>query len=327
MGSFKDQRNGNPEEMIEVRRYSSELRSEWDALISIAPGATFLLKRDFMEYHSDRFEDHSMVVMDDRQLVAALPANQDSSGVIYSHQGLTYGGMVFQPGVKTPTARSYLLATIEKLKSMSCAELRIRLIPSVFRKIPDQMDEYLYSELDFSRSARDYSTAIDLMADIKWSHDRKNRLNKGLKLGLSVSESEDPSLLMELVEDNLMARFGKKPVHTREELSLLKSKFPANIRFITVTDDQEFLGGAVIFTDNLFIHTQYLHSNEEGKKKGAIEVLIDHLTVNHKSQLRYLSFGISTEQDGKYLNEGLLSFKESFGGFGVIHDVLRKKLN
>ncbi len=35
---------------------------------------------------------------------------------------------------------------------------------------------------------------------------------------------------------------------------------------------------------------------------------------------KYFDFGISTEKEGHFLNEGLIAFKESFGGSAVIHD-------
>ena len=35
---------------------------------------------------------------------------------------------------------------------------------------------------------------------------------------------------------------------------------------------------------------------------------------------RYFSFGISTEQAGQYLNEGLIAQKEGFGARTVVHD-------
>ncbi|EIA46149.1 hypothetical protein cco111_09042, partial [Campylobacter coli 2680] len=35
---------------------------------------------------------------------------------------------------------------------------------------------------------------------------------------------------------------------------------------------------------------------------------------------KYFDFGISTENGGQFLNHGLISQKEEFGGRGVIYD-------
>ena len=40
----------------------------------------------------------------------------------------------------------------------------------------------------------------------------------------------------------------------------------------------------------------------------------------HCPAVEYLDFGISTEQDGKWLNEGLIFQKEGFGGRAVCYD-------
>ena len=76
-----------------VRRYSSEYFELWNAFISIAKNATFLFHRDFMEYHSDRFQDFSLLVFEGEKLMSVLPANRVGD-TVFSHQGLTYGGLV-----------------------------------------------------------------------------------------------------------------------------------------------------------------------------------------------------------------------------------------
>ena len=40
----------------------------------------------------------------------------------------------------------------------------------------------------------------------------------------------------------------------------------------------------------------------------------------------YLNYGISTEDSGRYVNESLLSFKESFNGQGIIRTYWKKEL-
>jgi len=54
-----------------------------------------------MEYHNDRFEDYSLLIHKNNKLVAVLPANK-KEGTVYSHQGLTYGGLVISSKIKLP---------------------------------------------------------------------------------------------------------------------------------------------------------------------------------------------------------------------------------
>ena len=82
-----------------VRQYQTTDFEVWNAFISVAKNATFLFHRNFMEYHKDRFEDCSLMVFDENKLVAVLPANRVED-IVYSHQGLTYGGLVYNEKIK-----------------------------------------------------------------------------------------------------------------------------------------------------------------------------------------------------------------------------------
>lgn len=65
--------------------------------IATATNATFLHNRDYMEYHSDRFEDFSLMAYDNHShLIGVLPANR-TNNELWSHQGLTYGGWLMAP--------------------------------------------------------------------------------------------------------------------------------------------------------------------------------------------------------------------------------------
>ena len=82
-----------------VRLYQGNDYQDWNAFIDQAKNATFLFHRDFMDYHSDRFQDYSLIVLDGEKWVAVLPANVVGNQV-FSHQGLTYGGLVYTEKLK-----------------------------------------------------------------------------------------------------------------------------------------------------------------------------------------------------------------------------------
>ena len=78
-------------EMIEIMRYEGSMAARWDELVSSSRNGTFLHQRGYMDYHSDRFTDCSLVALREGKPCALLPACIDSD-VLYSHRGLTYGG-------------------------------------------------------------------------------------------------------------------------------------------------------------------------------------------------------------------------------------------
>jgi DNA-binding response OmpR family regulator len=46
---------------LSVERYTASRKREWDTFVSTAKNATFLFFRDYMDYHRDRFTDHSLM--------------------------------------------------------------------------------------------------------------------------------------------------------------------------------------------------------------------------------------------------------------------------
>src|ERR1039458_10102236 len=63
---------------MRVELYTPQHKQAWDEFVAGSRNGTFLVHRDHMEYHRDRFCDSSLLVFDDRgRLVALLPANRD----------------------------------------------------------------------------------------------------------------------------------------------------------------------------------------------------------------------------------------------------------
>ncbi|MDE6559438.1 MAG: hypothetical protein K2K29_06090 [Muribaculaceae bacterium] len=95
---------------IELCRYDATMKDEWDRFADTSRNATSILRRDFMDYHSDRFADHSLIARRGRKILALLAANEcvDDSGrhILQSHGGLTYGGWIC--GERHPDAEEML---------------------------------------------------------------------------------------------------------------------------------------------------------------------------------------------------------------------------
>jgi hypothetical protein len=87
---------------MQVERYTPALQTLWDDFVRSSKNGTFLLERGYMDYHADRFADHSLLVRDDEgTLLAVLPTNADGPRLA-SHGGLTYGGFIATPVMKPP---------------------------------------------------------------------------------------------------------------------------------------------------------------------------------------------------------------------------------
>ena len=86
--------------MIEIVRYTPDMAASWDAFVGQSKNATFLFYRGYMDYHADRFADFSLMFYDKGRLCALMPANDDGQGTLWSHRGLTYGGLLMNQRCK-----------------------------------------------------------------------------------------------------------------------------------------------------------------------------------------------------------------------------------
>ena len=82
-----------------IERYDDSLSQVWDDFVGTSKNGTFMLTRKFIGYHHDRFEDSSLLVYKKTKLIAVFPANSKEN-TIYSHQGLSYGGLILPKQIK-----------------------------------------------------------------------------------------------------------------------------------------------------------------------------------------------------------------------------------
>lgn len=302
-----------------VRTYTSDDFDLWNGFIAKAKNSTFLFHRNFMEYHKDRFEDFSLLIFDNKKLIAVLPANKVGEE-LHSHQGLTYGGIVINETIK-------LGEFVEVFESIYVF-LKQHFTKAVFKEMPkiynkNFSDELLY--VLFLKNARlvrrDTLSVIDYQSDFEISQKRKYEIRKGKKHQLEIKETQDFSeFWSELLIPNLQERHNTKPVHSLEEITLLHKYFPENIKQFNVYFEEKIIAGATIFETDNVVHIQYISSNELRSKTGSLDYLFDFLITKYTTPKRYFDFGISNENNGRILNEGLLYWKESFGAKTVVQD-------
>jgi len=310
---------------FQLIRYNSKMAKIWDEFVSQSWNGVFLFMRPFIDYHSHIFTDHSLLAYQDNKLKAVFPANEKDN-IIYSHQGLTYGGWVLSRRFPAEDLDNLFEIFENYLKDNSFKEIQYKQKPYIFDRHLNDTDSWLLWKKNYELWRRDLSFIIDFKNFAGFARDKRYRLNKSSRNNLNLNEKGDIFQFMELVKENLSKKYNTNPVHTPEEVALLQSRFPNNIFTVTVFQKDEFLGGTLLFTDNDYIHTQYLHFNDLGRDLCAAEFLIDNLMQKYGQSKRYLSFGTSTDNNGKELNIGLASFKEGFGAAGVCHDFYRKKI-
>jgi hypothetical protein len=298
-----------------VRPYRPEDGPAWDAFVRAARVPHFLFERAYMDYHSDRFEDASRLVEVDGALAAVLPANRDGT-TIWSHQGLTFGGLLSGAAMTARRTLEAFAALTDHLQNEGVTRLIYKAVPHIYHAAPAEEDLYALHRHGATLSRRDLSSAIDLARAPAYRKGRKASLKRARESGLRARPSDDFGAFM-AIEEATLARHGATSTHSAEELSLLASRFPDQITLHVVED----VAGVVVYRTPVLDHAQYIGSTEQGREVGAVDLLIDALIERARADgKRWFDFGISTTDDGRHLNEGLVRNKESYGARGVAYD-------
>ncbi len=312
---------------MDIKKYSQENKNIWDEFIQNSKNGLFLFFRDFMEYHSDRFEDNSLMFFDENErLMAVLPANRVGNS-LYSHQGLTFGGIITDKKMTTVSILQIFEELKQYLKQANIEKVIYKPVPYIYHLFPSEEAIYALYRQGAKIIKQEPSSLVYLESKIKFSKGKKCGISKAKKSNLEIKESNDYASFFRIEEQILKDKYDTKPTHSVEEMSMLSAKFPDNIKLFGVFKGEEMIAGSVIFKNNNTIHTQYIGANFEGKELGAIDYLMDYLINDLYKDEKYFSFGISTEDNGLVLNEGLISQKEMFGARTVILSTYEWNLN
>ena len=315
--------------MYNVIRFEYGVHEElWNNFLLETKNSTFLFNRKFMDYHKDRFVDHSLIVFNEKNnVVACFPANEIDSNTIVSHAGLTYGAVILDFDTKLPLAIDIFCAILTYYHGKNFRSLKLKSFPRIYNLIPSDEIDYCMFLAEAELYRRDTSIVIDLINKINYSGNIRREAFKASKEGILVQEEKNfKDFWSKILIPNLEQRYGVKPVHSLEEIERLAGLFPQNIKLFTSRSiDNEIFCGTVIFEVGQAIHCQYISTSNSGRKNGALNLLFIKLLDELYREKRYFDFGIANEDDGKTLNYGLLAWKERMGGRTISHDFYKIK--
>lgn len=316
---------------MRIRPYESRDAELWDRFCEQVPNSSLLHTRRYLSYHGDRFVDESRIIEDEKgRVVGLFPAAQDPDDHVctVSHPGVTYGGIVH--GGRLSGAR--MLQAFDVLTKDYAIKGYHRLVykamPYIYHRAPAQDDLYALFRLDARRYRCDLSTAVNLHNRLPKSERRHRALRKAEKAGVVVREGiEHIEPLWRVLRENLTRKHGARPVHDEKEIQLLADYFPERIRILTGWCDGELVAGTVIYVSGPVHHTQYIASSLRGQSVSALDAVFENsIAQARKEGASWFDFGISNEQQGRYLNDGLYTFKSEFGGGGIVHEFYEIKL-
>lgn len=307
--------------MLHIEKYKEEKKSEWNQFCASAKNTMFMFQRDYMEYHSDRFKDFSLMFYDDEKLIAILPMNI-AGHVLYSHQGLTYGGFLIDKKMKQKTMNECVKEFIKYARREEITSVIYKLIPHIYHNVPSEEDQYALFLNGAKLLKIEPATVVRLSNLLNKSRGRKSQINRAIREGVVIcelTEEKDYYDFISLQNQVLKKRHNTVAVHSGKEIFLLHSKFPENIRLFAAFYNSEMVAGTIVYEYQNVVHTQYLAANDIARKIGALDLCIDYVIKCFQKNKEWLDFGISTEENGRKLNQGLISQKEGFGGRTVVY--------
>lgn len=302
--------------MISVVRYTESQKDLWNQFNASAKNPLFMFDRGFMDYHKDRFQDHSLLFYDDGELVAILPMSQREQ-TLTSHGGLTYGGFITGIKMKQHTMNECFDALLQYAAENGIRSIVYKTVPHIYHEQPAEEDRYALFLHNASTLKVEASTVVNLKQPLKMPKGRKAQISRARREGVCVQEltaPEDFDRFIALENEVLSQRHETRAVHTGAELALLHSRFPEQLRLYGAIKDGQLIAGTVVFLYGQVVHTQYMAANDTARQIGALDLAVSTILETYRNDKLWLDFGISTEDGGRYLNEGLIAQKEGFGG-------------
>lgn len=306
---------------INIKKYQDNDELIWDEFVNKECFGTIYHTRKFINYHpKDRFEDHSILIYDKEILICILPCCKRGEKY-FSYTGATYGGPVFH----------YKYVSIKHMKII---------IDKIFNYFNNQIEFRLANPIYFDESISKLyyllSTKLKMIPELSWYintdtnflNNIKNKDNKRL-IKKIISDSNircyctknenDYIEFHDILSINLNTNHTTSPTHTKNEFLLLKKNLDdKQLLFIVKNIENIILGGVyLIKATNQCWYIMYMSKNILFKQPNVSIMYIILTIINEakKENVKYIDYGICTENQGLYLNIGLAEYKEdSLGG-------------
>lgn len=300
----------------------------------------FINTFSYLQYHpKGRFEDDSVVVIneDSGTVEGCIAAVSIGSSLVISHPGTTFAGPVLDEtyGIQK---KEEILGMLLHYYETKYPKIELKLRPDYYSFQPDHTISYFLLNRGYTYGMSALANIVNI-SNIQSGQDvlqlfhtaRRNHVKKVVKEDKFYFHKEDQVLADEWghMNQNLKAKFNVQATHTWEEINRLKAKFPDKIMPYYVHAIEGGYGAfALVFCYKNVFHTQYLDVNYKYANQYPHLLLIYQLIQQAKELgYRYISFGASTEQGGKYLNYGLYNYKAGYGGGDVILPLYTKEMN
>lgn len=317
--------------MLKIEIYNQSYQKEWDDFVGTSRNGTFMQQRNFLGYHpTGRFIDCSLMVYNSHEkLIAIVPAAQKMAGqkkMFSSYPGASHGGIVVDQNFTTSEAMEVVPLLAEHCRSNNFDAIEIKMIPRIYHFWPSDEIDFALRYYGFSIGSSELATALPIKElaepfDYLIKSTQRN-IRKAQRFGVTIEESNDLATFWDILINNLKQKHHTQPTHTLAEILDLTNRFPQSIKLFAAFLEGQMVSGVVVFLLNSrVINCFYIANNDNYQNMRSLELLFYSLiNWGMEKGYYYLDWGISTEDKGLSVNQGLFKFKEKFGGRGVLRE-------
>ncbi len=309
--------------MYEILPYSPELDKRLDHFVECeSVNGTFLQTRRFLNYHpADRFTDASFALEKSGTIVAYFPGVAKEQTFV-SHAGTTFGGPIIAKSFYSGSRLLEILKEADQYLTSRFKNIRFKITPAIFAEESPDLLEYMLEHMGYTRHTElsSYCTlqsGVDPLENCDKECRRifKKSETEGIRFG-NLEKTEDFETFYHFLEIS-KSKHNVHPVHTLQELYDLKdNRIPDHIRFRGIWDGNTLVAAMMLFLfeGTKTIHAQYIAPNPDYEKfQPTIALYVRVMREAALEGYQKISWGISTENGGEFLNENLHRFKESLG--------------
>ena len=320
--------------MYEILPYSPELDKWLDHFVEHeSVNGTFLQTRRFLNYHpADRFTDASFALEKSGTIVAYFPGVAKEQTFI-SHAGTTFGGPIIAKSFYSGSRILEILKEADQHLTSRFKNIRFKITPAIFAEESPDLLEYMLEHMGYTRHTElsSYCTLQSGVDPLENCDKECRRIFKkseieGIRFG-NMEKKEDFETFYHFLEIS-KSKHNVHPVHTLQELYDLKdNRIPDHIRFRGIWDKDTLVAAMMLFRfeKTKTIHAQYVAPNPDYEKfQPTIALYVRVMREAALEGFQKISWGISTENGGEFLNENLHRFKESLGAKACVNSFYTK---
>ncbi|MDD5943913.1 GNAT family N-acetyltransferase [Fibrobacter sp.] len=309
--------------MYEILPYSPELDKRLDHFVECeSVNGTFLQTRRFLNYHpTGRFTDASFALEKSGTIVAYFPGVAKEQTFV-SHAGTTFGGPIIAKSFYSGSRLLEILKEADQYLASRFKNIRFKITPAIFAEESPDLLEYMLEHMGYTRHTElsSYCTLQSGVDPLENCDKECRRIFKkseieSIRFG-NLEKTEDFETFYHFLEIS-KSKHNVHPVHTLQELYDLKdNRIPDHIRFRGIWDKDTLVAAMMLFRfeKTKTIHAQYIAPNPDYEKfQPTIALYVRVMREAALEGFQKISWGISTENGGEFLNENLHRFKESLG--------------